>query len=85
MTKLEIAMNKLETVFTQQKLRANNLITEHKQLQEALADMLCNADEDCPSDYRTDNFRYSLKEGYRLLKKIGYFKKQKENNDKNNN
>ena len=85
MTKLEIAINKLDNVFNKQKTIANNLIIEHKKLQQALADMLCNADEDCPSEYRTDNFRSSLNDGYRLLKKVGYFKKQKEKEINNAN
>jgi hypothetical protein len=78
MTTIVEAVKKLDQTIARQKSIANKLVEEHKQLQEALADMLCNADEDCPSDYRTDNFRYSLKDGYRLLKKVGYFKKQKE-------
>ena len=50
---------------------------ENKQLQAALAEMLANADEDCPSQYRTKHFRNALKDGYSLLKKMGYFERRK--------
>jgi len=55
----------------------NKLIEEHKQLQEALAIMCCNADEDCPSEYRTEHFKSAITDGYDLLKKVGYFKNKK--------
>ena len=51
---------------------------ENKQLQAALAEMLVNADEDCPSQYRTKHFRNSLKDGYSLLKKMGYLERRKD-------
>ena len=53
------------------------LAEEHKQLQEALAIMCCNADEDCPSEYRTEHFKSAMVDSYDLLKKVGYFKNKK--------
>lgn len=81
--KLEYAMQKLEDVFAEQKFRARRLVIEHKQLQDALADFLAHADEDCPSEYRTKHFRKSMTDGYSLLRAVGYFKKG-EKNDNNN-
>lgn len=52
-TNLEKAISKLENTFVRQKSIANRLVEEHKQLQEALAIVCSNADEDCPLEYRT--------------------------------
>ena len=41
-----------------------------------LAAMCCQADEDCPSEYRTDHFRSTMDDAYDYLKKIGYFKNE---------
>jgi hypothetical protein len=60
------------------KTTINKIIKEHEQLQQALANMLVDADEDCPSNNRTEHFRSSLKSGYSLLRKIGYFKRERE-------
>ena len=78
--KIKDALKKLDDTLTKQKSIANKLVDEHKQLQEALAIMLkcCNADEDCPSEYRTEDFRSAITDGYDLLKKVGYFKNKKE-------
>ena len=76
-TKLESAIQKLDDTFTKQKSIANQLVTEHKQLQEALAIVCCNADEDCPLEYRTEHFKSAITDGYDLLKKVGYFKNKK--------
>ena len=38
-----------------------------KQLVDALRDVASNADEDCPSEYRTHHFRQSLYEALCLL------------------
>jgi len=54
-TKLENAIQKLDDTFTKQKSIANKLVEEHKQLQEALAIVCSNADEDCPLEYRTEH------------------------------
>lgn len=74
-TNLERAISKLEDTFVRQKSIANKLVEEHKQLQEALATMCSNADEDCPLQYRTEHFRSAITDGYALLKKLGFFKK----------
>ena len=76
-TKLENAIQKLDDTFTKQKSIANKLVEEHKQLQEALAIVCCNADEDCPLEYRTEHFKSAITDGYDLLKKVGYFKNKK--------
>ena len=78
-TKLENAINKLEDTFVRQKSIANKLVEEHKQLQEALAIVCSNADEDCPLEYRTEHFKSAITDGYDLLKKVGYFKNKKDN------
>ena len=74
--KLENAIQKLNDTFTKQKSIANKLVTEHQKLQEALADMLVNADEDCPKQYRTEHFCRAIDDGDSLLKTIGYFRKR---------
>jgi hypothetical protein len=76
-TKLENAIQKLDDNFIKQKSIANKLVEEHKQLQEALAIVCCNADEDCPLEYRTEHFKSAITDGYDLLKKVGYFKNKK--------
>ena len=76
--KIKDALKKLDDTLTKQKSIANKLVDEHKQLQEALAIMCSNADEDCPSEYRTEDFRSAIPDGYDLLKKVGYFKNKKE-------
>ena len=75
--KIKDALKKLDDTLTKQKSIANKLVDEHKQLQEALAIMCSNADEDCPSEYRTEDFRSAITDGYDLLKKVGYFKNKK--------
>jgi hypothetical protein len=74
--KLENAIQKLDDTFIKQKSIANKLVTEHQKLQEALADILVNADEDCPKQYRTEHFCKAVDDGYSLLKTIGYFRKR---------
>ena len=76
-TKLESALKKLDNTFVKQKSIANKLVEEHKQLQEALAIVCSNADEDCPLEYRTEHFKSAITDGYDLLKKVGYFKNKK--------
>ena len=75
--KLEHALKNLDDTFTKQKSIANKLVEEHKQLQEALAIVCSNADEDCPLEYRTEHFRSAITDGYDLLKKVGCFKNKK--------
>ena len=75
--KLSNAIHKLNDTFIKQKSKAVKLMNEHKQLQEALAIMCCNADEDCPPEFRTEHFRSAITDGYDLLKKVGYFKNKK--------
>ena len=74
--KLVTAINKLDDTFIKQKSIANKLVDQHKQLQEALANILVNADEDCPKQYRTEHFCKAVDDGYSLLKTIGYFRKR---------
>ena len=74
--KLVTAINKLDDTFIKQKSIASKLVDQHKQLQEALADILVNADEDCPKLYRTEHFCKAVDDGYSLLKTIGYFRKR---------
>ena len=74
--KLVTAINKLDDTFIKQKNIASKLVDQHKQLQEALADILVNADEDCPKQYRTEHFCKAVDDGYSLLKTIGYFRKR---------
>jgi hypothetical protein len=73
--KLEKAIEQLDDTFTKQKSIAKKLMKEHHRLQQALANMLVNADEDCPSHNRTEHFRSAMKDGYSLLRKIGYFER----------
>ena len=46
-----------------------------KTLSDHLAGMCCQADEDTPSEYRTEHFRSTMDDAYEYLEKIGYFKK----------
>ena len=39
-----------------------------------LAAMCCQADEDCPAEYRTEHFRSTMDGAYDYLKQIGYLK-----------
>jgi hypothetical protein len=75
-TKLENAIQKLDDTFIKQKSIAKKLMKEHHRLQQALANMLVNADEDCPKQYRTEHFCRAINDGYSLLKTIGYFRKR---------
>ena len=47
---------------------------KEKLLADHLAAMCCQADEDCPSEYRTKHFRSTMDDAYKYLEKIGYFK-----------
>ena len=46
-----------------------------KTLSSLLANMCCQADEDTPSEYRTEHFKLTMDDAYEYLKKINYFKK----------
>jgi len=48
-----------------------------KTLSDHLANMCCQADEDTPSEYRTEHFRSTMDDAYEYLEKIGYFKRDK--------
>jgi len=39
--------------------------------------MCCQADEDTPSEYRTEHFRSTMDDAYEYLEKINYFKRDK--------
>ena len=47
-----------------------------KNLTYLLADMCRQADEDCPSEYRTKHFRNKMSECYDYLYEIGYLKEK---------
>jgi len=53
-----------------------------KTLSNYLAGMCCQADEDTPSEYRTEHFRSTMDDAYEYLEKIGYFKRGKWKNIK---
>ena len=42
-----------------------------------LYEMICQADEDTPSEYRTKHFRSTMSEGFNYLQKINYIKLNK--------
>ena len=46
-----------------------------KTLSSLLANMCCQADEDTPSEHRTEHFRSAMDDAYEYLEKINYFKK----------
>ncbi len=48
-----------------------------KTLSDHLAGMCCQADEDTPSEYRTEHFRSTMDDAYEYLEKINYFKRDK--------
>ena len=52
-----------------------NMTDREKILADHLAAMCCQADEDTPSEYRTEHFRSTMNDAYEYLEKIGYFKK----------
>ena len=56
------------------KKRVAELATQNTQLADHLASMCCQADEDCPAEYRTEHFRSTMDDAYDYLKKIGYLK-----------
>jgi len=51
--------------------KQNTLLADH------LAGMCCQADEDTPSEYRTEHFRSTMDDAYKYLEKINYFKRDK--------
>ena len=53
-----------------------------KTLSHHLANMCCQADEDTPSEYRTEHFRSTMDDAYEYLEKINYFKRDKWKNIK---
>ena len=57
---------------TDLKKRVAELATQNTQLADHLASMCCQADEDCPAEYRTEHFRSTMDDAYDYLKKIGY-------------
>ena len=55
---------------TDKKLKEQNeLLKSH------LYDMICQADEDTPSEYRTKHFRTTMDMAYEYLEEIGYIKR----------
>lgn len=63
--------------------KLNNRIVELEKQSSTLCDHLCNmcanADEDTPSQYRTEHFRSAMTDSYDYLYEIGYLKE--ENNE----
>ena len=57
------------------KVKKDNMTDKEKILADHLAAMCCQADEDTPSEYRTEHFRSTMDDAYEYLEKIGYFKK----------
>ena len=51
--------------------KQNTLLADH------LANMCCQADEDTPSEYRTEHFRSTMNDAYEYLEKINYFNRDK--------
>ena len=60
---------------TDLKKRVAELAKQNTQLADHLAAMCCQADEDCPAEYRTEHFRSTMNDAYEYLEKIRYFKK----------
>ena len=56
------------------KKRIAELEKQNTQLADHLANMCCQADEDCPAEYRTKHFRSTMNDAYDYLKEIGYLK-----------
>jgi hypothetical protein len=50
------------------------LAEQNTKLADHLAAMCCQADEDCPSEYRTKHFRSTMDDAYDYLKEIGWLK-----------
>ena len=61
---------------TDLKKRVAELAAQNTQLADHLASMCCQADEDCPAEYRTEHFRSTMDDAYDYLKEIGYFKNE---------
>ena len=57
------------------KSRIAELSEQNKLLADHLANMCCQADEDTPSQYRTEHFRSTMDDAYEYLEKINYFKR----------
>ena len=55
--------------------RKEKMTNKEKLLADHLAAMCCQADEDCPAEYRTEHFSSTMDDAYEYLEKIGYFKK----------
>ena len=55
--------------------KVKNMTDKEKIIADHLAAMCCQADEDTPSEYRTEHFRSTMDDAYEYLEKIGYFKK----------
>ena len=50
------------------------LAAQNTKLADHLAAMCCQADEDCPAEYRTEHFRSTMDDAYDYLKEIGWLK-----------
>ena len=66
MTENETLKNRLAELSKQ-----NTILADH------LANMCCQADEDTPSEYRTEHFRSTMDDAYEYLEKIKYFMRDK--------
>jgi hypothetical protein len=54
--------------------RSGSMTEKEKLLADHLAAMCCQADEDCPAEYRTEHFRSTMDDAYDYLREIGYLK-----------
>jgi len=59
---------------SKEKSRLTELAKQNTLLANHLATMCCQADLDCPSEYRTKHFRSTMDDAYGYLKEIGYLK-----------
>ena len=59
------------------KTKINNQKKQNQILCSLLYEMICQADEDTPSEYRTKHFRSTMSEGFDYLQKINYIKLNK--------
>ena len=60
--KLPLDLNELDTS------KFDKALKPIDELVEALSEMVTNADEDCPAEYRTKHFRTAMKNAFALLK-----------------
>jgi hypothetical protein len=77
MSNSEYRIDALKKTIELYRKRVEQLSKQNTLLSNHLAGMCCQADEDTPSEYRTDHFRSTMDDAYEYLEEIGYFKKEK--------